>query len=121
MYKVEFIKQVHSSCSAVSSNDVFLRINKELPFLPQTGMSFVLSLVTAHNKKVEFVDLEINSDDVVEVSYWEKDNTIKVYLKSDKKFYELASESKNFISYEPPKKEWKAHIKEYIDAGWEVR
>ena len=44
MYKVQFVKQIHSGLSAVSSNDVFLRIDVELPLVPQKGMSFILSL-----------------------------------------------------------------------------
>lgn len=113
MYKVIFKKQIHAGFSAAQSDDVYLVIEKELPFVPTTDVSYT------------FGDIEIESNEWLRACnqngysvndlnyiYWDG-GTFTYYVPPDKELYnaELNEEDGRPIE---------EIVKEYTELGWSV-
>lgn len=96
--RILFRKQLHSTFSSISSSDVFLGYEMEMPFVPPVGM--------------EVIDGEW-SDTVESLVY--KDGTVFAFTPPDKTFYNVR-EALRTASPE----EMEELVAGYLDEGWHV-
>lgn len=91
--------QIHSSFASVCQGDVFVFRFVELPAVPPIG-----SEICGEGWEVT----------VKEICFDERNGFIDVYGEPDKTFYEKGM---GFIFFADTD-EFKAHVQEYLDAGW---
>ena len=98
MIKIVFKKHVHSCFASMSSNDVYLHYEMELPFVPQVGM--------------EIVDGDFYA--TVDTLCW-KDGVLWVFTEADKELYnhQLHKQEGKPRTVEEVVDDWK-------DSGWKV-
>ena len=96
MFRVIFRKQIHGSFSAVSSQDIWLCVDAELPFAPSPGMRFLRA--GAEEKATEV--------------YWDMDaGLFVVYTERDEEIY-IAK------LHHRPHRAVRDVAKEYLDSGF---
>lgn len=98
-YKIR--KQIHSCFAALSSNDVWLYYEFELPFLPYEGLKIL----------GENIEVKINE------CYWDlEEKEFRLYAESDKQFYDVHNSMKDYSKTD----EFRQYLKdEYLDYGWQ--
>ncbi len=92
--KVILIKHIHTGIGGVSSEDVWLQMEVELPIIDLVG----LTIIKAGNQ-----------ERIKEIVYNDDQKTISAYVEADETFHHgRAFDQKVFGGI----------IKEYLDAGW---
>lgn len=97
-------KHIHSRFASFTSDDVFMEISCDLPFVPSIGMSLCTS------------GLEIT---VIEVSYNLDTETLHVWDEADKELYD--ADVKDKMHGRVNKKRLFEIVEEYLSQGWRVR
>ncbi len=98
MYRFQVIKQVHSCFASVSTKDVYLYRDVELPFPPYPSLTLLVAEDTFELKEVYF-DVERQE--------------FKVYTEADKELYTL--------SPAPDARGIEEIVEDYTEAGWVIR
>jgi hypothetical protein len=98
--KVKFLFQVHSNFASVSSGDIYLKKELELPFLPSIG------LVVKSGKW--------ECDPIEEIVYDASVNTVTAYCGEDKQVYDARLHNRT----DAPS--LNSIVADYTEAGWEV-
>jgi len=108
-FKCVAIMQIHSSVSAVSSDDIWLEKRFTLPFPPQKGMAIM----------VDDCELELepkngrSQSGFLQISWDTKDKEFTIFFE-DSEIYAAKSHRQNHRDISEIKKE-------YTDEGWSTR
>ncbi len=97
--KVILIKHIHSCFAGVSSEDIYLEREFDLPFAPYPNMYINYGDFEAHIKAV---------------SYLIEKREFRCYCEEDKEIYDAQL-------YHKEHRDIKEIVKEYEEIGWEIR
>lgn len=100
MIKTKFIKQIHSSLSSMSSNDVWMERSFTLPFLI--------------NKNINVNYKDFYTGEVLEIIYDIENEEVLAYVEEDKELYCTERQREGRRSLEEI-------VKEYQECGWELK
>jgi hypothetical protein len=114
MYKVKFLKQIHSGFSTFQTGDLYVEVDTELPFIPVEGITYNIDVGQEY-------PLEISGDEIKEICYNQKENMFKIYTEEDKELYDRARKEKKSIGENYTKEEVLAVANKYIEYGWKFR
>jgi len=115
MWNVEFVKWIKTSFG-FGSKTKRVSIKTTLPFVPIKGMSYMIGT------KDNYV--EIMKNEVEEVSYYQMDNSFKIWCGTDDTLSEIAKrrgEEVTSITWEAKKEDVDKLLEEYKGYGWEER
>ena len=114
MYKVKFLKQIHSGFSSAQTGDLYVEIDTELPFIPVADITYLIDVGQEY-------PLEINKDEVTEICYEQKENMFKIYTEEDKELYDRARKEKQSIGENYTKEEVLSAANKYAEYGWRLK
>lgn len=112
MYKVTFIKQIHSCFAAVSGIDVWLELETELPFVPCAGISYQIGdiFITWHDPNIR----RCEEDQTLSI-VWKADlQSFAIYTQADEQLYF----DRTPYSDAERKVKLEEIVEEYLQEGW---
>lgn len=92
MYKIRFIKQIHSCFSSFSTSDIFIERLITLPFIPVIGM-----YIQQGNFDAEITELHWNNDKMLFIAYTEPNKELydikqPLFADTNRRVFEIAQE-----------------------------
>jgi hypothetical protein len=107
MFKVLFLKQVHSCFATFSTEDLWLQREVELPFVPFEGLSIC--------------DGDGWEADVTEVLWRMDEGAFRIYTEPDRNLYYRAKNSGHALFDSFTREDVLEAAQPWLDAGWQLR